>query len=156
MSRRGSAPKREVIPDARYNDKMVTRLINYLMKDGKKATAEAIVYGAFDIIKEKVNEDPVDVYKQALEHIRPNFEVKSRRVGGASYQVPVEVRPGRRTALALRWLVTFSRGRNERTMGQRLANELLEAFGERGGAVKKKDDTHRMAEANKAFAHYRW
>jgi small subunit ribosomal protein S7 len=156
MSRRGSAPKREVIPDARYNDKMVTRLINYLMKEGKKATAETIVYGAFDIIKDKVSEDPVEVYKQALEHIRPNFEVKSRRVGGASYQVPIEVRPGRRTALALRWLVTFSRGRNERTMGQRLANELLEAFGERGGAVKKKDDTHRMAEANKAFAHYRW
>ena len=127
-----------------------------VMLDGKKSVAEGIVYGAFDIIQDKVGEEPVGVFKQALENIRPNYEVKSRRVGGASYQVPVEVRPGRRTALALRWLISFSRKRNERTMRQRLAAELLEAFEEKGGSVKKKDDTHRMAEANKAFAHYRW
>ncbi|MEE2834470.1 MAG: 30S ribosomal protein S7 [Myxococcota bacterium] len=156
MSRRGGIQKREVIPDARYRDKLVARLISYMMLDGKKSVAEGIVYGAFDIIEEKLGEEPVGVFKQALENIRPNYEVKSRRVGGASYQVPVEVRPNRRTALALRWLISFSRKRNERTMRQRLAAELLEAFEEKGGSVKKKDDTHRMAEANKAFAHYRW
>jgi small subunit ribosomal protein S7 len=156
MSRRGGIQKREITPDARYQDKLVARLIAYLMLDGKKSVAEGIVYGAFDIIKDKVSEEPVTVFKQALDHIRPSYEVKSRRVGGASYQVPVEVRPGRRTALALRWLISFSRKRNERTMRQRLAAELIEAFEERGGSVKKKDDTHRMAEANKAFAHYRW
>jgi small subunit ribosomal protein S7 len=156
MSRRGGIQKREITPDARYQDKLVARLIAYLMLDGKKSVAEGIVYGAFDIIKDKVSEEPVTVFKQALDHIRPSYEVKSRRVGGASYQVPVEVRPGRRTALALRWLISFSRKRNERTMHQRLAAELIEAFEERGGSVKKKDDTHRMAEANKAFAHYRW
>ena len=156
MSRRGGIQKREVIPDARYRDKLVARLISYLMLDGKKSVAEGIVYGAFDIIQDKAGEEPVGVFKQALENIRPNYEVKSRRVGGASYQVPVEVRPGRRTALALRWLIGFARKRNERTMRQRLAAELLEAFEEKGGSVKKKDDTHRMAEANKAFAHYRW
>ena len=156
MSRRGGIQKREITPDARYRDKLVARLIAYMMLDGKKSVAEGIVYGAFDIIQEKLGEEPVGVFKQALEHIRPNYEVKSRRVGGASYQVPVEVRPGRRTALALRWLINFSRSRNERTMRQRLASELLEAYEERGGSVKKKDDTHRMAEANKAFAHYRW
>jgi len=156
MSRRGGIQKREITPDARYQDKLVARLIAYLMLDGKKSVAEGIVYGAFDIIKDKVSEEPVTVFKQALDHIRPSYEVKSRRVGGASYQVPVEVRPGRRTALALRWLIGFSRKRNERTMRQRLAAELIEAFEERGGSVKKKDDTHRMAEANKAFAHYRW
>ena len=156
MSRRGGIQKREITPDARYRDKLVARLIAYMMLDGKKSVAEGIVYGAFDIIQEKLGEEPVGVFKQALENIRPNYEVKSRRVGGASYQVPVEVRPGRRTALALRWLINFSRSRNERTMRQRLASELLEAYEERGGSVKKKDDTHRMAEANKAFAHYRW
>ncbi len=156
MSRRGGIQKREVIPDARYRDKLVARLISYLMLDGKKSVAEGIVYGAFDIIQDKAGEEPVGIFKQALENIRPNYEVKSRRVGGASYQVPVEVRPGRRTALALRWLIGFARKRNERTMRQRLAAELLEAFEEKGGSVKKKDDTHRMAEANKAFAHYRW
>ena len=156
MSRRGGIQKREVIPDARYRDKLVARLISYMLLDGKKSVAEGIVYGAFDIIEEKLGEEPVGVFKQALENIRPNYEVKSRRVGGASYQVPVEVRPNRRTALALRWLISFSRKRNERTMRQRLAAELLEAFEEKGGSVKKKDDTHRMAEANKAFAHYRW
>jgi len=156
MSRRGGIQKREVIPDARYRDKLVARLISYMMLDGKKSVAEGIVYGAFDIIQDKAGEEPVGVFKQALENIRPNYEVKSRRVGGASYQVPVEVRPGRRTALALRWLIGFARKRNERTMRQRLAAELLEAFEEKGGSVKKKDDTHRMAEANKAFAHYRW
>lgn len=156
MSRRGGIQKREITPDARYQDKLVARLIAYLMLDGKKSVAEGIVYGAFDIIKDKITEEPVTVFKQALDHIRPSYEVKSRRVGGASYQVPVEVRPGRRTALALRWLISFSRKRNERTMRQRLAAELIEAFEERGGSVKKKDDTHRMAEANKAFAHYRW
>jgi small subunit ribosomal protein S7 len=156
MSRRGGIQKREIIPDARYRDKLVARLISYMMLDGKKSVAEGIVYGAFDIIQEKLGEEPVGVFKQALENIRPNYEVKSRRVGGASYQVPVEVRPGRRTALALRWLIAFARKRNERTMRQRLALELIEAFEEKGGSVKKKDDTHRMAEANKAFAHYRW
>jgi small subunit ribosomal protein S7 len=156
MSRRGGIQKREITPDARYRDKLVARLIAYMMLDGKKSVAEGIVYGAFDIIQDKLGEEPVAVFKQALENIRPNYEVKSRRVGGASYQVPVEVRPGRRTALALRWLINFSRSRNERTMHQRLASELLEAYEERGGSVKKKDDTHRMAEANKAFAHYRW
>jgi len=156
MSRRGGIQKREITPDARYRDKLVARLIAYMMLDGKKSVAEGIVYGAFDIIQDKLGEEPVGVFKQALENIRPNYEVKSRRVGGASYQVPVEVRPGRRTALALRWLINFSRSRNERTMRQRLASELLEAYEERGGSVKKKDDTHRMAEANKAFAHYRW
>jgi small subunit ribosomal protein S7 len=156
MSRRGGIQKREITPDARYRDKLVARLIAYMMLDGKKSVAEGIVYGAFDIIQDKLGEEPVAVFKQALENIRPNYEVTSRRVGGASYQVPVEVRPGRRTALALRWLINFSRSRNERTMHQRLASELLEAYEERGGSVKKKDDTHRMAEANKAFAHYRW
>ena len=156
MSRRGGIQKREITPDARYRDKLVARLIAYVMLDGKKSVAEGIVYGAFDIIEDKLGEEPVGVFKQALDNIRPSYEVKSRRVGGASYQVPVEVRPGRRTALALRWLIGQARGRNERTMRQRLASELLEAFEEKGGSVKKKDDTHRMAEANKAFAHYRW
>jgi small subunit ribosomal protein S7 len=156
MSRRGGIQKREITPDARYRDKLVARLIAYVMLDGKKSVAEGIVYGAFDIIEGKLGEEPVAVFKQALDNIRPSYEVKSRRVGGASYQVPVEVRPGRRTALALRWLIGQARGRNERTMRQRLASELLEAFEEKGGSVKKKDDTHRMAEANKAFAHYRW
>ena len=154
MSRRGGIQKREVIPDARYRDKLVARLISYMMLDGSPSLkASSTVHLTSS---KKAGEEPVGVFKQALENIRPNYEVKSRRVGGASYQVPVEVRPNRRTALALRWLISFSRKRNERTMRQRLAAELLEAFEEKGGSVKKKDDTHRMAEANKAFAHYRW
>ena len=156
MSRRGAPPKREIIPDPQYKDKMVARLINYVMRDGKKSVAERIVYNAFTSIQDKTGEEPVTAFKTALEKIKPAYEVKSRRVGGASYQVPVAVRPGRRTALGLRWLVDFSRARNERTMEARLAGEIVDALQGRGAALKKKDDTHRMAEANKAFAHYRW
>ena len=155
--RRNAAPKRQVLPDPKYHDRTVTKFVNNLMLDGKKGTSEAILYGAFDIVEERTKgEDPVEIFKQAIANVRPRVEVKSRRVGGSTYQVPVEVRPDRQTALAMRWIITASRGRNERTMRERLANELLEAANNRGGAVKKKDDTHRMADANKAFAHYRW
>ena len=155
--RRNAAPKRQVLPDPKYHDRTVTKFVNNLMLDGKKGTSEAILYGAFDIVEERTKgEDPVEIFKKAIANVRPRVEVKSRRVGGSTYQVPVEVRPDRQTALAMRWIITASRGRNERTMRERLANELLEAANNRGGAVKKKDDTHRMADANKAFAHYRW
>ena len=155
--RRNAAPKREVLPDPKYHDRTVTKFVNNLMLDGKKGTSEAILYGAFDIVEERTKgEDPVEIFKKAIANVRPRVEVKSRRVGGSTYQVPVEVRPDRQTALAMRWLIIASRNRNERTMRERLANELLEAANNRGGAVKKKDDTHRMADANKAFAHYRW
>ena len=155
--RRNAAPKREVLPDPKYHDRTVTKFVNNLMLNGKKSIAEAILYGAFDIVEERTKgEDPVDIFKQAIDNVRPGVEVKSRRVGGSTYQVPVEVRPDRQTALAMRWLITASRSRSERTMRERLANELLDAANSRGSAVKKKDDTHRMAEANKAFAHYRW
>jgi small subunit ribosomal protein S7 len=155
--RRNAAPKREVLPDPKYHDRTVTKFVNNLMLDGKKATSEAILYGAFDIVEERTKgEDPVEIFKKAIANVRPRVEVKSRRVGGSTYQVPVEVRPDRQTALAMRWLIIAARHRNERTMRERLANELLEAANNRGGAVKKKDDTHRMADANKAFAHYRW
>jgi len=149
-------PKRDVLADPIYNDKTVTKLINNLMLDGKKGVAQKICYGAFDIIREKTGKDPLEVFHQALNNIMPVLEVKARRVGGATYQVPVEVRPDRRQALGLRWLVDFARKRSERTMAERLAAELLDATNNLGGAVKKKDDTHKMAEANKAFAHYRW
>ena len=156
MPRRGFIPKRDVLPDPVYNDKVVTRLINNIMLDGKKGTAQKIVYGAFDIIKEKTGKEPVEVFREAMDNIMPVLEVKARRVGGATYQVPMEVRPERRQTLGLRWLTTYSRARSERTMAERLAAEIMDATNNLGSAVKKREDTHKMAEANKAFAHYRW
>lgn len=156
VPRRGSVAKRDVLPDPLYNSKLVTRLINNIMYDGKKGVAQKIVYGAFDIIQEKTGKEPLDVFEQAMENIMPKLEVKARRVGGATYQVPIEVRPDRRQTLGLRWLSTYSRNRSERTMKERLAGEIMDAVNGNGGAVKKCEDTHKMAEANKAFAHYRW
>ncbi|HAA25205.1 MAG TPA: 30S ribosomal protein S7 [Ruminiclostridium sp.] len=156
MPRRGHVPKRDVLPDPIYNDKVVTKLINNVMLDGKKGVAQKIVYKAFDIVREKTGKEPLEVFEQALNNIMPVLEVKARRVGGATYQVPVEVRPERRQALGLRWLTNYSRQRSERTMSARLAAEILDAANNTGNAVKKKEDTHKMAEANKAFAHYRW
>ncbi len=156
MPRRGSVPKREVLPDPLYHSILVTKLINSVMRDGKKGVAQKVVYGAFDIVREKTGKDPVDVFTQALENIMPSLEVKSRRVGGANYQVPIEVRPDRRQTLGLRWLTTYSRLRSEKTMKERLAAELMDAANNTGAAVKKREDTHKMAEANKAFSHYRW
>ncbi len=156
MPRRGFIPKRDVLPDPVYNDKVVTRLINNIMLDGKKGTAQKIVYGAFEIIQEKTGKEPVEVFREAMDNIMPVLEVKARRVGGATYQVPMEVRPERRQTLGLRWLTTYSRARNERTMAERLAGEIMDATNNLGSAVKKREDTHKMAEANKAFAHYRW
>ena len=156
VPRRGFIPKRDVLPDPVYNDKVVTRLINNIMLDGKKGTAQKIVYGAFDIIKEKTGKEPVEVFREAMDNIMPVLEVKARRVGGATYQVPMEVRPERRQTLGLRWLTSYSRARNERTMAERLAGEIMDATNNLGSAVKKREDTHKMAEANKAFAHYRW
>jgi small subunit ribosomal protein S7 len=156
MPRRREVPKRKITPDPVYRDKLVAKFMNALMLHGKKSTAEGILYGAFDIINQRFKEDPVEVFRKALDNVKPKLEVKSRRVGGANYQVPVEVRPERRVALAMRWLVQFSRARGEKTMRERLAAEFVDASQNRGGAVKKKDDTHRMADANKAFAHYRW
>ena len=156
MPRRREVPKRQILPDPKYADRMVGRFINVIMKDGKKSTAERILYGAFNVIESKTRNDPLAMFRRALENVRPRVEVKSRRVGGATYQVPIEVRPDRSTALALRWLIGYARNRPENSMRERLANELLDASASRGGAFKKKDDTHRMAEANKAFAHYRW
>ncbi len=156
MSRRRDIPKREILPDPKHGDGTLAKFINVLMLDGKKAVAERIVYGALEVVAAKTKDNPVEVFGRALENIRPTVEVKSRRVGGATYQVPVEVRPRRRTALAMRWLVDSARKRGEKSMGLRLANELMEAAENRGTAVKKREDTHRMAEANKAFSHYRW
>ena len=156
MSRRRVAEKREILPDPKYNSKLVSKFVCVLMSDGKKSTAENICYGAFDIIKEKTGNDPLKVFKTALDNVKPLVEVKARRVGGATYQVPVEIRPQRRVALASRWLINYSRGRGEKTMSERLAGEFLDAFNNTGTSIKKKEDTHRMAEANKAFAHYRW
>ncbi len=156
MPRRGFVPKRDVLPDPIYGSKMVSKLVNSIMIDGKKGVAQKIVYDAFDIVKEKTGKDPLEVYDQAMENIMPLLEVKARRVGGSNYQVPIEVRPDRRVTLGLRWLTQYSRQRNEKTMKERLANEILDAVNGQGGAVKKKEDTHKMAEANKAFAHYRW
>lgn len=156
MPRRGFVPKRDVLPDPLYNSKLVTRLINNIMLDGKKGVAQRIVYGAFDIVKEKTGKNPLEVFEQAMENVMPLLEVKAVRKGGATYQVPFDVRPGRRQTLGLRWLVQYSRERSERTMKERLAAEILDAVNGVGGAVKKRDDTHKMAEANKAFAHYRW
>ena len=156
MPRRGSIAKRDVLPDPLYNSKLVTKLINNIMLDGKKGVAQKIVYEAFEIIREKTGEEPLTVFEKAMEHIMPVLEVKARRVGGSNYQVPMEVRAERRQTLGLRWLVTFSRTRSERTMAERLAAEILDAKNSAGGAFKKKEETHRMAEANKAFAHYRY
>jgi small subunit ribosomal protein S7 len=156
MPRRREVPKRTILPDPKFGDQTLTKFINVLMLDGKKSTAERIVYGALDQVATKTKEDPIEIFTRALENVRPVVEVKSRRVGGATYQVPVEVRPQRRTALAMRWLVEAARKRGEKSMGIRLANELMEAADNRGIAVKKREDTHRMAEANKAFSHYRW
>lgn len=156
MPRRGSVAKRDVLPDPVYNSKLVTRLINNIMYDGKKGVAQKIVYGAFDIVTEKSGKDPLEAFEQAMENVMPTLEVKARRVGGANYQVPIEVRPERRQTLGLRWIRTYSRARNERTMKERLAGEILDAMNGTGGAVKKREDTHRMADANRAFAHYRW
>ena len=156
MSRRRAAVKREFIPDAKYGDRVLAKFINCVMLDGKKAVAEAIVYGAFDSIERKSGQSPLKMFHDALDNIKPSLEVRSRRVGGATYQVPVEVRADRRQALAFRWLIENSRKRSESTMVDRLSGELLDAANNRGGSVKKREDTHRMAEANKAFAHYRW
>ena len=156
MPRRGNVPKREVLPDPLYNSILVTKLVNSIMLDGKKGVAQKVVYGAFEIIKEKTDKDPMEVYTQALENIMPSLEIKARRVGGATYQVPVEVRPGRSNPLALRWLVTFTRQRRENTIIDRLANEILDASNGLGASVKRREDVHKMAEANRAFAHYRW
>src|SRR5690349_15171190 len=156
MSRRHSAEKREIIPDPKFHDVIVTKFMNSVMYEGKKSTAERIVYGAFDIIEAKMKSDPLAVFKSALENVAPAIEVRSRRVGGATYQVPVEVRTERRQALAIRWIIDAARKRGEHTMEDRLSNELLDAVNNRGSAVKKREDTHRMAEANKAFSHYRW
>ena len=156
MPRRGRIAKRDVLADPIYNSKMVTRLVNSIMLDGKKGVAQKIVYGAFDIVAEKTGKDALDAFTEALENIMPSLEVKARRVGGATYQVPMEVRPERRQTLGLRWLTTYARNRSEKTMKERLAGEIMDALNNTGGAVKKRDDTHKMAEANKAFAHFRW
>jgi len=156
VPRRGFIPKRDVLPDPLYGSKLVTRLINNIMLDGKKGIAQRIVYDAFDIVKEKTGKEPVEAFEEALGNIMPVLEVKARRVGGATYQVPMEVRPERRQTLGLRWLTNYSRGRNERTMRERLAGEIVDAINGSGAAVKKREDTHKMAEANRAFAHYRW
>lgn len=156
MPRRGSVSRRDVLPDPVYNSKLVTRLINNVMVDGKKGVAQKIVYSAFDIVKEKTGKEPLEAFEAAMENIMPVLEVKARRVGGATYQVPMEVRPERRQTLGLRWLTSYSRARSEKTMRERLANEIIDATNNMGNSVKKKEDTHKMAEANKAFAHYRW
>ena len=156
MPRRGSISKRDVLPDPIYGSKLVTRLVNSVMYDGKKGVAQKIVYDAFDIVKEKTGKDALEAYKAAMDNIMPQLEVKARRVGGSNYQVPIEVRPERRLTLGLRWLTAYARARSEKTMKERLAHEIIDAMNGMGGAVKKKDDTHKMAEANKAFAHFRW
>ncbi len=156
MSRRREVPKRKITPDPKHNDKLVAKFMNALMLDGKKSVAEGILYGAFDVIESRFKQDPLEIFRKALDNVKPRLEVKSRRVGGATYQVPMEVRPERRVALGMRWLVLYSRRRGEKTMRERLAAEFVDAAQNRGDSVKKRDDTHKMAEANKAFAHYRW
>ena len=156
MPRKGNVPKRDVLPDPVYGSKVVTKLINNLMIDGKKGKAQKIVYDAFDIIAEKTGEEALEVFNKAMDNIMPVLEVKARRVGGATYQVPLEIRPERRQTLGLRWLVSYARNRHEKTMAEKLAGEIMDAVAGNGGAFKKKEDTHRMAEANKAFAHYKW
>ena len=156
MPRRGNVPKRDVLPDSVYGSKVLTKFINQVMYDGKRGTAQEIVYGAFDIISSKTGKDPMEVFAQALENVKPVLEVKARRVGGSTYQVPMEIRPERRQTLAIRWLVMFARKRGEKTMVERVAAELMDAYNNTGNSIKRKEDMHRMAEANKAFAHYRW
>lgn len=156
MPRKGPVPKRDVLPDPVYNSKIFTKLVNQIMWDGKKSVAEGICYGAFSIVQEKIGKDALEIFEEAMKNITPIVEVRARRVGGANYQVPVEVRPERRQTLAIRWLVAFARKRGEKTMEQRLAGEIMDAYNSTGGSVKKREDTHKMAEANKAFAHYRW
>ena len=156
MPRKGNVPKREILPDPMFSSKVVTKLINKVMLDGKKGTSQKIVYGAFDIIKEKTGEDPLEVFEKAMTNIMPVLEVKARRVGGANYQVPIEVRPDRRESLGLRWLVKYTRLRGEKGMTDKLAKEIMDAANGTGASVKKKEDTHKMADANRAFAHYRW
>ncbi len=156
MSRKGATPRRKILADSVYNDTVVAKLINKLVEDGKKCKAEGILYGAFDAVGERLKTDPLKVFKKAVDNIKPAIEVKSRRVGGATYQVPVEVRPDRKLSLALRWLVTYSRGRGEKSMLEKLAAEIIDASNGKGGSVKKKEEVHKMADANKAFAHYRW
>jgi small subunit ribosomal protein S7 len=156
MPRRREVPERIIVPDSKYNNKLVSRFIKTIMRDGKKSTAESILYGAFDIIEQKTKEPPVKIFEQALENVKPMIEVKSRRVGGSTYQVPTEIRPSRKTALGIRWVISFARKRSEKGMVNKLAAELLDAANKRGASVKKREDTHKMADANKAFAHYRW
>ena len=156
MPRRGNVPNREILPDPMYHSVLVTKLVNQIMLDGKKGVAQKVVYSAFDIIKEKSGKDPLEAFTEALNNIMPSLEVKARRVGGATYQVPMDVRPARRQTLGLRWLTNYARSRSERTMAERLANEIMDAANNTGSAVKKREDTHKMAESNKAFAHFRW
>jgi len=156
MPRRREVPKRKTQPDPRYGDRTVAKFVNCLMKEGKKSIAEGILYGSFELIESRSSEEPLRLFKKALENVKPNLEVKSRRVGGSTYQVPIEIRGERRTALAFRWLIDYARKRHEKTMAEKLAGELMDAAAGRGASVKKKDDTHKMADANKAFAHYRW
>ena len=156
MPRRGNVPKREILPDPMYNSVLVTKLVNSIMLDGKKGVAQKIVYGAFEQVAEQTGKDALEVFDEAMNNVMPELEVKARRIGGSTYQVPIEVRPDRRQALALRWLTTYSRARGEKTMKERLANEIMDAANNTGSSVKKKEDMHKMAEANKAFAHYRW
>ncbi len=156
MPRRREVEKRKILPDPKFQDRVVAKFVNNLMREGKKSTGERIIYGAFDQVEQKLKDDPLKIFKKALDNVKPVVEVKSRRVGGATYQVPVEVRQDRRTALAMRWLIDYSKGRGEKTMQEKLAGEIIDAANNRGNAVKKREDTHKMAEANKAFAHYRW
>ncbi len=156
MPRRREVEKRKILPDPKFQDRIVAKFVNNLMRQGKKSTGERIIYGAFDQVEAKLKDDPLKIFKKALDNVKPVVEVKSRRVGGATYQVPVEVRQDRRTALAMRWLIDYSRARGEKTMVEKLAGEIMDAASNRGNAVKKREDTHKMAEANKAFAHYRW
>ena len=156
MPRRREIPEREIVPDSKYNNKLVSKFVKSIMRDGKKSIADSILYDAFDIIEKKTNESPIKIFEQAVENVRPLIEVKSRRVGGSTYQVPTEIRPSRRTALGIRWLISFARNRSEKGMANKLAGEFLDAANNRGAAIKKKEDTHKMAEANKAFAHFRW
>ena len=156
MPRRHTADKRQILPDPKFKDRLVTKLVNDLMRKGKKSTAEQIAYGAFDEIQKRTNDEPIKTFKKALDNVKPTLEVKSRRVGGATYQVPVEVRQDRRVALGMRWIISYGKGRGEKTMQEKLAGEIMDAANNRGNAVKKREDTHKMAEANKAFSHYRW
>ena len=156
MPRRGNVPKREILPDPIYNSVLVTKLVNSIMLDGQKGVAQKVVYGAFDIVKEQTGKEPLEVFTTAMDNIMPSLEVEARRVGGANYQVPIEVRPARRQTLGLRWLTNYSRARSEKTMRERLAGEIMDACNNTGAAVKKREDTHKMAESNKAFAHFRW